>query len=83
MRDNKLGEREQTIKKLLEANRVLREDQRKETERYTILENKYKDILVKYRVLATENTKYEEMMFQMKTGGNINNYQSYLMDDGK
>lgn len=63
MRDNKLGEREQTIKKLLEANRILREDQKKETERYTIIENKYKDILVKYKVLATENTKYEEMMF--------------------
>ena len=69
MKDVNLGEKDGTIKKLLDANRQLREDLKREEERYKLLEQKYKDILVKYNVLARENAKNAEMLFTMNTGG--------------
>lgn len=81
MRDLNMGEKDKTIKKLIESNRQLREDMRRESERYSLIENKYKDILVKYNVLAKENAKNAEMVFSMNTGGNIKNYDSYLERD--
>ena len=81
MKDVNMSEKDKTIKKLIEANRELREDMHRETERYTLLENKYKDILVKYNVLAKENSKHAELIFSMQTGANINNYQNYLHND--
>lgn len=81
MKDVNLSEKDKTIKKLIEANRELREDLHRETDRYTLLENKYKDILVKYNVLAKENSKNAELLFSMNTGANINNYQNYLYND--
>ena len=59
MRDVNVREKERTMKKLLEANRALRDELKKESERYQALENKYKDILVKYKVLVAENSKNE------------------------
>jgi hypothetical protein len=47
-----------------------------------LLEDKHKEILVKYNVLAKENARNAEMLFNMNTGGNINNYDSYLLRDG-
>jgi hypothetical protein len=82
MKDVNLSEKEKTIKKLIEANRQLREDLRREAERYSLIEDKYKDLLVKYNVLAKENAKNTEMLFSMNTGGNIHNYSNYLMDKG-
>ena len=68
MKDVHMDEKERTIKKLIEANRQLREDLRRETERYGLIESKYKDLLVKYNVLAKENAKNAEMLFSMNTG---------------
>ena len=62
MKDVNLAERDKTSKKLLEANRQLRDDLRKEVERYQALEGKYKDLLVKYNVLAKENAKNAEWL---------------------
>ena len=56
----------------------MREDLRRETERYGLIESKYKDLLVKYNVLAKENAKNAEMLFSMNTGGQIKNYDNYL-----
>ena len=69
MKDVNMDEKERTIRKLIEANRQLREDLRRETERYGLIESKYKDLLVKYNVLAKENAKNAEMLFSMNTGG--------------
>ena len=78
MKDVNMDEKERTIRKLIEANRQLREDLRRETERYGLIESKYKDLLVKYNVLAKENAKNAEMLFSMNTGGQIKNYDNYL-----
>ena len=56
---------------------------RRETERYGLLEGKYKDVLVKYNVLAKENAKNAEMLFSMNTGGQIKNYDNYLDRSGQ
>jgi hypothetical protein len=82
MKDVNLDEKDKTLKKLLGANKGLRDDLKREEERFTLLEGKFKDLLVKYNVLAKEHAKNSEMLFSMNTGGNINNYSNYLMDDG-
>lgn len=41
--------------------------------------------MVKYKVLVSENANNEQIIFQMKTGSNIDRYSGYLMkeeDDG-
>jgi hypothetical protein len=49
MKDVNMGEKDRTIKKLIDSNRSLKDDLEREMERYVLLENKYKDILVKYK----------------------------------
>lgn len=78
MKDVNVGEKDGTIKKLITANRQLKEDLEREMERYTLLENKYKDLLVKFNALAKENSKYADMMFTSTTGAKMNNFNSYL-----
>ncbi len=51
MKEVNLDERERTIKKLIEANKQLRADLVKEIDRYTLLEEKYKDVLIQYQEL--------------------------------
>ncbi len=63
MKDVNVGEKDKTIKKLVLANREMREDLEREVERYRILEDRYKELLVKFNALAKENAKYAEMMF--------------------
>ena len=80
MKEINLDERERTIKKLIEANKQLREDFSREVDRYTILETKYKEVLYKFTSVAKENQRNEEMVFGMATGTNITRYQNYLED---
>ena len=58
-----VGEKDRTIRKLIQANRQLNEDLEKELERFTLMENRYKELLVKFNVSAKENAKFSEMMF--------------------
>jgi hypothetical protein len=78
MKDVNLEGKDKNIKKLLEANKDLREKLMGEVERYNLLETKYKDVLVKYNVISRENQKNLENLFSMNTGGNIHNYEDYL-----
>ena len=82
MKDVNVGEKDITIKKLIQANKGLKEDLERELERFTLLEQKYKDLLVKFNSLAKENAKYAEMMFTQTTGGKLSNYQQFLSTDG-
>jgi len=74
MKDVNVGEKDHTIKKLIHANRQLKEDLEREMERYTLLENKHKELLVKYKVLAEEHQKYVDMVFTNTTGGKLANF---------
>ena len=47
----------------------MKEELEREMERYTILEGKHKDLLVKFNVLAKENARYTELLFTNTTGG--------------
>jgi len=83
MKDVNLDERERTIKKLIDANKQLRDDLHREVDRYTLLEGKYKGVLVKHNILNRENTKNEEMIFSTMTGTNIRRYDNYLADNNE
>lgn len=49
-RDVNLGEQDTTIKKLIFANKQLREDMTREIERFDLLQAKYQDLLVKLNI---------------------------------
>ena len=78
MKDVNVGEKDRTIRKLIEANRALKEELDKETERFSLMEIKYKDLLVKFNVAAKENSKYQETLFSQSTGGQLTNYEGFL-----
>jgi len=50
MKEINLDEKQKTIKKLIDANKQLRDDMNKEQDRYMLLEHKYKDVLVKFNI---------------------------------
>lgn len=81
MKDVNLDEQKGTIKKLIEANKQLRYDLEKEVDRYTLLENKYRDVMAKYSSVSRDNKKNEEMIFGMSTGTNIRRYQNFMKED--
>lgn len=45
-----IEEQERTMKKLIFANKQLREDLSREIERYNLLEDKFRDLLVKFNL---------------------------------
>jgi hypothetical protein len=63
MREVNVGEQDSTIKKLIFANKQLRDDMTREIERYNLLEAKYRDLLVKNNVLTRENDSNKEFVF--------------------
>jgi len=81
MKDVNLGEKDRTIRKLIEANRTLKDELDREMERFTLMENKYKELLVKFNVAAKENAKYAELLFANTTGSKLGNFESYLAKD--
>lgn len=83
MKDVNLDERERTIKKLIDANKQLRSDLAREIDRYTLLEDKYKQIVVRLNEVSKENARNEELVFGMSTGGNMSKYYEYLADQKK
>lgn len=80
-RDLHTHEKEHTVRKLVEANKQLRDDLVRETERYSILEGRYKDLLVKHNVTEKESIRNKELLFSAQTGGNIGNYERFLDEE--
>jgi len=68
MREVNSDEQERTMKKLIFANKQLREDLSREIERYNLLENKFRDLLVKYNLTQKENEKNQKLVFALGTG---------------
>ena len=83
MKEINIEERESTIKKLIMANKQLREDLTREVDRYLLLEGKYRDVLMKMDSLSKSNTRNEELVFGLTTGSNMNRYQGFLADNSK
>jgi DNA repair exonuclease SbcCD ATPase subunit len=81
MKDENEHEKEKTIKKLIEANKHLRDDLKREAERYSIIEDKYKELLYKFNQLGKENAKNKKMVFQMTTGANIDSYNPFMENE--
>ena len=69
MKDVNIDSKDKNIKKLIEANKDLRDKLIAEVERYNLLESKYKDVLIKYNDLCKENDKNFKTLFHMSTGG--------------
>lgn len=57
MQEVNMDEQERTMKKLIFANKQLREDLSREIERYNLLEEKFRDLLVKFNLAQKENEK--------------------------
>ena len=51
-------------------------------ERFIVLENKHKELLVKYNMLAKENSKYAELLFTNTTGAKMSNFDKFLSTGG-
>lgn len=83
MKEVNNDEQENTIKKLINANKQLREDMSREIERYNLLESKFRDLLVKYNITTKENTKNKELVFNLTTGAQFPKYDNFLDDEGE
>jgi len=81
MKEVNLDERDSTIKKLIGANKQLREDLGREVDRYILLEEKYRETAAKYDTVSKSNKRNEELVFGMTTGGNMTRYQGFLSDN--
>ena len=80
MKEVNLDVRERTIKKLIEANKQLREDLTRETDRYVLLESRYRDVLVRYGIAAKDVHRNEELVFGLTTGVSMDKYSNFLTD---
>ena len=74
MKEVNSEEQDRTLKKLILANKQLREDLSREIERYNLLEDKFRDLLVKYNLAQKENEKNQKLVFTMGTGGQMQNW---------
>ena len=54
----------------------------REIERYNLLEQKFRDMLVKYNLAQKELEKNEKLVFTMGTGAALPRYSNYLDEGG-
>ena len=80
MKEINLDEKDNTIKKLIQANKQLREDLGREVDRYIMLEERYNECMIKYETMTKSNAKNEELIFGMTTGGSMSRYNEFLSD---
>ena len=83
MKEVNMDEQERTMKKLIFANKQLREDLSREIERYNLLEEKFRDLLVKYNLAHKENEKNQKLVFTLGTGANLPRYDNFLDEGGE
>ncbi len=82
MKEVNLDEQERTMKKLIFANKQLREDLSREIERYNLLEDKFRNMLVKYNLAQKQNEKNEKLVFTMGTGAQLPRFDNFLDEEG-
>ena len=71
------------MKKLIFANKQLREDLSREIERYNLLEEKFRGLLVKYNLAQKENEKNQKLVFTLGTGAQLPRYDNFLDEGGE
>lgn len=80
MRDINLEEKDVMVKKLVTANKQLREDLTREVDRNLMLEEKYKEVKMMFENVAKSNKKNEELVFGMSTGANMTRYTDFMTE---
>ena len=83
MKEVNMDEQERTMKKLIFANKQLRDDLSREIERYNLLEEKFREILVKYNLTQKQNEQNQKLLFTMGTGANLPRYDNFLDEGGE
>lgn len=78
MKDINLDEHQRIIKALTQANKKLVEDLKREAQRYNLLEDKYKDALMKATHYGESAQYNERLVFGMSTGSNFGNYKDFM-----
>ena len=48
-----------------------------------MLQNKYKELLIKYNIASKENSKNQKSLFTMTTGAQMQKYENFLDDQGE
>ena len=71
------------MKKLIFANKQLREDLSREIERYNLLEEKFRGLLVKYNLAQKENERNQKLVFTLGTGAQLPRYDNFLDEGGE
>lgn len=83
MKEVNMDEQERTMKKLIFANKQLRDDLSREIERYNLLEEKFRDLLVKYNLAQKQNEKNQKLVFTLGTGANLPRFDNFLDEGGE
>lgn len=78
-----MEKQDQTIKKLKYANDVLRTDLEREIERFNQLENKFRELLIKYNIKSKENARNQQTLFETATGAQFHNFESFIDEQGE
>ena len=78
-----MEQKDQTIKKLVYANTTLRSDLQREIDRFTQLEAKFREVLIKYNIKVKENSRNQQTLFETATGAQISNFESFIDDKGE
>lgn len=83
MKDVNLDEHQRIIKSLTHANKQLVETAKREEARYRLLEEKYRDALLKATAYGESSQYNERLVFGMTTGSNFGNYKDFMMKSEK
>ena len=81
MKETNTLENERNLKRMITANKQLREDMNREIDRYNLLEQKFRDLLVKYNIVTKENEHNKNLVFKIQTGTQLNKYDNFLDQD--
>ena len=78
MQEVNVDEKDVTIRKLVFANKTLRDDLQREIDRFTLLESKFKQVLMKANIEHRDLEKQQRAMFTLQTGAQMDRYSDFL-----
>ena len=81
MKEVNTEENERNLKKMIQANKHLREELNREIDRYNLLESKFRDLLMKYNSVSKENQSNKNTLYSMITGSQFPKNVNLLDND--